>query len=75
MAEGWVVRNASEGSAVAERGAEAERRDFSCVMVAALRVCVFRSARFSLRVSCTLCRRARMDSGVGWLDGRGSSRP
>ena len=52
-----------------------ESMERSCWIVAALFARVFRRARFSLRVSWTLRRRARIDSGVGLLAGRGSVRP
>ena len=58
----WEVRNASEGVSAAVGG---ESKVLSWVMRFAFRVCVERSARFSLRVSCNLRRSRRIDSGVG----------
>ena len=65
----WDVRKAREGLSTATEG---ESRVLSWVIRAALRVCVDRSARFSLRVSWSLRRSKRMDSGVGAEDGSGS---
>ena len=63
------VRNARDGLSAAVGG---ESKVLSWVVRAALRVCVEWSARFSLRVSWSLRRSKRMDSGVGAEDGRGS---
>ena len=84
MAEGWEVRNVSEGSGVidCDCGEDrvsvlgcAERRDWSCAIIVALLLCVRRMVRFNFRVSWTLRRRERMESGVGVKDGTGRSRP
>ena len=78
MAEGSEARKLrdDEDGEVSESGwAAGERREWSWWIVAALFAWVFRSARFSLRVSWTLRRRARIDSGVGVLAGRGSVMP
>lgn len=56
------VRNASEGLSSVVAG---ESKVLSWVMRVALRLCADRSARFSLRVSCSLRRSRRIDSGVG----------
>ncbi len=66
----WDVRKAREGLSAVVGG---ESRVVSSVMRVALRVCVERSARFSLRVSWSLRRSRRMDSGVGADDEIGSS--
>ena len=58
----WDVRNASEGLSSAVAG---ESKVLRWVTRVALRVCVERSARFSLRVSWSLRRSRRIDSGVG----------
>ena len=56
------VRKSREGVSAAVGG---ESKVFSWAMRDALRVWVAWSARFNLRVSCSLRRRRRMDSGVG----------
>ena len=63
------VKKAREGLSAAVGG---ESRVLSSVMRFALRVCVERSARFNLRVSWSLRRSKRIDSGVGAEDGSGS---
>ena len=65
----WDVRNAREGPSSAAGG---ENKVFNWIIRVALRVCVEWSARFSLRVSWSLRRRRRIDSGVGAEDGSGS---
>ena len=65
----WDVRKAREGLSAAVGG---ESKVLSRLMRDELRVCVERSARFSLRVSWSLRRSRRMDSGVGAEDGSGS---
>lgn len=84
MAAGLEVRKPRDGVASANDGGgvvsefgwtAGERIEWSWRIVAALFAWVFRRARFSLRVSWTLRRRARIDSGVGVLVGRGSVRP
>ena len=49
-----------------------ERREESFITSAAFWLCVDRSAWFSFRVSWSLRRRSRMDSGVGAEGERGS---
>ena len=66
----WDVRKAREGVSAVVGG---ESKVFNSVMRVALRVCVERSARFNLRVSWSLRRSSRMDSGVGAEDEIGSS--
>ena len=63
--EGWVL-----GALVVGGERRAERWDIRAV----LRLWVLRRARLSLRVSWSLRRRRRMDSGVGAVGDRGSSR-
>lgn len=65
----WDVRKAREGLSAPVGG---ESKVLSWLMRDELRVCVERSARFSLRVSWSLRRSRRMDSGVGAEDGSGS---
>lgn len=65
----WDVRNASEELFVVGGG---ESKVLSWVIRVALRVCVERSVRFNLRVSWSLRRRRRIDSGVGAEGGIGS---
>ena len=65
----WDVRKAREGLSAAVRG---ESIVLSWLMRDELRVCVERSARFSLRASWSLRRSRRMDSGVGAEVGSGS---
>lgn len=65
----WDVRKAREGLSATVGG---ESKVLSWLTRNELRVCVERSARFSLRVSWSLRRSKRMDSGVGAEDGSGS---
>lgn len=72
-AAGFVgdVRKAREEAFVEAVG---ERMALSLVTMAALRVCVERSAWFSFLVSCSFRRRRRIDSGVGDEDEIGNWR-
>ena len=63
--EGWVWDGLVVGG---------ERRVERCDMRAVLRLWVLRRARLSFRVSWSLRRRSRMDSGLGAVRDRGSSR-
>ncbi len=63
------VRKAREGLSAAAGG---ESKVLSWAIRVAFRVCVERSARFNLRVSWSLRRSRRIDSGVGAEDGIGS---